>query len=328
MEWLLEKIILDLKFLFKISRNESTQKTNFILKLTIGNEVGFGECAPNIRYGETVEATENQLKDFINKQLQFKTLNDLHVFISNCGYFQSVKNAIETCFIDAYSKTNNKSIGSLFNISLPRPKATMFTIPIMESSNIEDFYKLFGLDSFEQIKIKIDNKIGAENIKKLRQIAPNKKLFVDANEAFLTLESYLDFESEIESFSVTFIEQPFPALETNLYKKLKLISKYPIFGDESIIANVDIEEVALQFHGVNVKMMKAGGFMESIRILQKAKEKGLQTMVGCMVETSIGIGHAFQLNALTDYLDLDSFVYIKNEPYQITEIDRGIIRIC
>src|ERR1700754_4387438 len=54
--WYIESIILDLKYTWKISRNASTFKNNFIIHIEHDGAKGMGEVAPNIRYNETPDS--------------------------------------------------------------------------------------------------------------------------------------------------------------------------------------------------------------------------------------------------------------------------------
>ena len=80
------------------------------------------------------------------------------------------------------------------------------------------------------------------------------------------------------------------------------------------------------FDGVNVKLMKAGGYLNGIRLLKEAKANKMQTMIGCMVETTLGISAGMHLCSLADYVDLDSFLLLKNEPFnKIHEMDGELL---
>lgn len=325
MDWSYEQLRLELLFTFKISRNASDFKTNYIVTCHHDGIYGRGECAPNIRYGETKELVEQQLQNFAKENHFFESSILLAQFLNDATLCQSVKNAIETAFLDYYAQHQSLEIHQLLQVHKPRPKATMFTIPILDVTDIEPFYKNFNLHEFQQIKLKINKDTATSTVRTAASIIGERHLCLDANEAFTSLEDYLDFERTISDLNITFVEQPFPASHIADYIKLKNISKWPVFGDESIVSHPDMATIAQQFHGVNVKMMKAGGYLESVAILQKAKHLGLQTMIGCMVETSLGISHAFQMSCLADYLDLDSFIYIKDEPFHAIQINKGML---
>ncbi|HTF82628.1 MAG TPA: enolase C-terminal domain-like protein [Cytophagales bacterium] len=328
MSWSFTPLHLELLFTFKISRSASDYKNNFIVRFEHDGCTGLGECAPNLRYGETVEAVKSQLEYFVKESFSITHLTELYAYLKKHDVFQSVKNALETCLVDYLSKKNDVSIPTLLNLQAPVPKPTMFTIPIMASDQLEGFFKAHQLAHFTQIKLKISRESASDTIPVLIELLQGRELFIDANESFPDLESYLAFEAEFKDSPFKFVEQPFPAANVAAYKALKPLSRWPIFGDESVISRVDMNLIAAQFHGVNVKMMKAGGFLESINLLQQAKKYNLMTMLGCMVETSVGISHAFQVSALADYLDLDSFMYVKNEPYKLIKQHNGMLHSC
>lgn len=325
MDWSYTQLRLELLFTFKISRNASDFKTNYIITYQHEGITGQGECAPNIRYGETLELVEQQVQNFVKENHFFENSTLLYQFLHNAQLVQSVKSAIETAYLDYYAQHTHTHIYQLLQLQAPAPKHTMFTIPILEAQDIEHFYEKFNLQQYQQIKLKINRETATTTVRTLANIIGKKQLALDANEAFLSLEEYLDFEKTIADIDLALVEQPFPASHVADYIQLKSISKWPVFGDESIISHPDMASIAQQFHGVNVKMMKAGGYLESVNILKKAKHLGLKTMIGCMVETSLGISHAFEISALADYLDLDSFLYIKDEPYQLIQQDKGML---
>jgi L-alanine-DL-glutamate epimerase-like enolase superfamily enzyme len=66
--------------------------------------------------------------------------------------------------------------------------------------------------------------------------------------------------------------------------------------------------------GVNVKLMKSGGISEAIRIVHTARAFGLQTMLGCMSESSLSIAAGVHIGPLFDHLDLDSHLNTADDP--------------
>src|SRR5207245_9433480 len=85
----------------------------------------------------------------------------------------------------------------------------------------------------------------------------------------------------------------------------------------------DIPKLANAFDGVNVKLMKCGGMLEAYRMLQIAKSLGMKTMLGCMIESSIGVTAAAHLSPLVDYADLDGNLLIANDPYSGVTVQEG-----
>src|SRR5207237_992157 len=86
-----------------------------------------------------------------------------------------------------------------------------------------------------------------------------------------------------------------------------------LFADESITNDADFSLLKEMFNGVNIKLMKAGSYYNSIRLLKEAKANNLQTMIGCMVETTLGITSAMNLCSVADYADLDSLCLIRRK---------------
>ena len=74
-----------------------------------------------------------------------------------------------------------------------------------------------------------------------------------------------------------------------------------------------------------MKLMKTGSYSNGLRILREAKAAGMRTMIGCMVETTLGISSALNLSGLADYVDLDSFLLLKDEPFVLVKEQNGIL---
>jgi L-alanine-DL-glutamate epimerase-like enolase superfamily enzyme len=67
---------------------------------------------------------------------------------------------------------------------------------------------------------------------------------------------------------------------------------------------------------VNVKLAKTGGILGACATLRAARQAGLQTMIGCMIETSVLITAAAHLAELADHLDIDGNLLVTNDPYR------------
>ncbi|MGW3991501.1 dipeptide epimerase [Streptomyces sp. NPDC004830] len=109
---------------------------------------------------------------------------------------------------------------------------------------------------------------------------------------------------------VTLLEQPFPRDMWAQAGALKDVSPIPVYADESITGPQDLEACAEAFHGVNLKLMKAGGITPALRMLRAAREAGLGTMLGCMPESSAGVSATAQLGPFVDHLDADSIALL------------------
>lgn len=317
MKFSLEKKKLNLKVNWKLSRNETQVKENLFFIIEDNGKSFYGEIAPNSRYGESVSKIEKEYAHFI-AQKPSSLMNAYEVLEAN-DYTHSFSFGVESCFthLEAYKK--GLTLFEQLGTSLKEVK-TSFSIPIMEKEKIKDYLQDF-LD-YPALKIKIDKKCGLEMI---QEVAKHFKgpLRIDANEAFDSLDDYLNFEQQIKTFTIEFIEQPFSAKDKDLYKKLKPISLFPLMADESIESRVDFKELSEMFHMVNIKLMKASGYKNGLRLLREAKKFGMKTMIGCMIETSLGISSAMYLAEYADFFDLDGFLLLEKDPFNLIINQKG-----
>jgi L-alanine-DL-glutamate epimerase-like enolase superfamily enzyme len=175
------------------------------------------------------------------------------------------------------------------------------------------------------LKLKVGAERDRENLAALRQAAPSKRLRVDANEGWKTKEQALrNIEWLAKDPHIEFIEQPMPAgTPVKDLAWLRSRSPLPLFGDESYHHASDIADCAQCYHGVNVKLLKTGGVTAACEALKAARQAGLKTMIGCMIETSILISAAAHLAELTDHLDIDGNLLITNDPYAGVTAEQG-----
>jgi L-alanine-DL-glutamate epimerase-like enolase superfamily enzyme len=192
---------------------------------------------------------------------------------------------------------------------------TSFTIGIDTPEVIRK--KVLEAEKYPVLKVKLGVADDKANMQALREVAPTKRVRVDANEGWKTKEQALEMiEWLAPDKHIEYVEQPMPAatpLKDWIW--LKQRSPLPIFADESYHKAEDIAEVAQGFHGVNVKLVKTGGISAGFDALKAARKAGLKTMIGCMIETSILISAAAHLAELCDYLDVDGNILITNDPY-------------
>ena len=116
--------------------------------------------------------------------------------------------------------------------------------------------------------------------------------------------------------NVEFIEQPFPANDLEKSKKLTKLSPLDIYADENSRNVGDIKKIKDSFDGINIKLMKCGSIEEAIEMIRQAKKYDLKIMLGCMIETSVGITAAASIASFVDKVDLDGNLLIKNDPYE------------
>jgi L-Ala-D/L-Glu epimerase len=323
--WECTQLHLPLKYTWKISRNASTEKINLLVVLHIDDLSFAGEAAPNVRYGESIELIEAQFIDF-SKKWEASLLLDENKFnemLDMAHYCQSLRFAIESAYVHArcYKEATffERYTGLPLNTS---PLATSYTLPIMDPGLIQEFIATHDLNRFDFLKIKTGKEESKDLIKTAHRYF-NKSLRIDSNEAWEDPDLLIKEMEELKKLPIEFIEQPFASDQKDAYKYLKKYSKIPIIADESITFAPDLKEIKELFHGVNMKLMKAGGYREGARILLESRSLGLKTMVGCMVETTLGIRSGMWISGQIDYVDLDGSFVIDNEPFKLVSENLG-----
>jgi L-alanine-DL-glutamate epimerase-like enolase superfamily enzyme len=135
---------------------------------------------------------------------------------------------------------------------------------------------------------------------------------VDANGAW-GVDETLRNAIELKKLGVEFLEQPLAADNLDGNRIVFKQSVLPVIADESCQIESDVENCFQMFHGVNIKLVKCGGLTPARRMVNKAKELGMKSMVGCMTESSIGISAIAHLLPELDYVDMDGAMLLKND---------------
>jgi len=323
LHWSIKQIQLNLKYTWKISRNATTFKVNSII--TCANETyqGLGEVAPNIRYNETPELILECFKMFINAGAnQIKSANDLSVILNQINAPNALRFGIEQAYIHFLCAEKNQTIYEFLKIEKPLKTHTCYTLPIMEPAEIVSFFNENNLNRFAYLKIKISVDGALDEIKTLSQIY-QKPILVDANEAWKDPDALINFMDDLKGLNIAMIEQPMHSSMVDEYKYVKPRVSLPLMADESFCAHVDFTELKQQFDAVNMKLMKAGGYLNGLRLIHEAKKNGMKTMVGCMVETTLGMSGAYAFTGLCNYADLDGYMIIADEPFGLLNEENG-----
>ena len=149
---------------------------------------------------------------------------------------------------------------------------------------------------------------------------------IDYNEALTSLGEFTEHEIFLKNTGrLSFVEQPFPSDRADLYKKFKQTFSSELIVDETI-QHQDIDNQFLEIcDGVNIKIMKSGGLQRARVQLEQAKNLGLKTMVGCMIESTLSLSHYVELGAHANYCDLDGYLFLQEDPFKMVTMDKGVI---
>lgn len=285
----------------------------------------WGEAAPSRIYGETVDSVlailEKVLPDIPTDGQ--KPDDFLDWFEEHYPHNRSAMCAVDSVLHDLWARKEGQPLWKLLGAEPTKMPISSFTIGIDEIDVMLDKVEEAAAKS-PVLKIKLGRNPDTdwEVMKEIRAAAPDKTLRVDANQGW-TLEDAKRLISKFEELGVEYVEQPLRRGEFDKGAELKAWSPLPIYVDEDCHLASGVPELAKIAHGVNAKLVKTGGIREAVRLVMAAREHGLGTMLGCMVETSNAIGAAAQIAPLFDHIDLDGHVLITNDPFVGPGWDNG-----
>lgn len=313
-----------LRHAWTLSRGTWNTRRNLIVRIEKDGVFGFGESAPIARYNESAEtglAFIEKAKPVLQKDLWafHERWNEVDALAPG---EHAAKAALDLAVLDWIGKKLGVPVYRLLGLAPDKDMVTTMTIAIDEVPVMQD--KIREAADFLVYKIKVGTPDDRKIIEGCRAVT-DKPFRVDANEGWKDREQALEMIRWMAGLNVEIMEQPMPADRLDDVAWIKERSPIPVFADESLMMTADLPRIAAAFHGVNVKLMKCGGIQEAVRIAALARALGLKLMLGCMVETSIGISAAAAVGPLFDYLDLDGNVLITNDPFKGVRTEKGRI---
>jgi L-alanine-DL-glutamate epimerase-like enolase superfamily enzyme len=295
----------------------STTARSALVRLRDGEISGLGEAPATVRYAQSADSIEKFLRSIDPARLSFSDIPASMAYLDSVAPdHASAKCAVNAALVDGAARKAGQAVYEFLDLGFTEGKhLTSFSIGIDSPKTIRQ--KVAEAEPYPVLKLKLGSPQDRENLAALREVAPQKIVRVDANEAWTTKEDALrNIEWLAADSAIEFVEQPMPATHPIAdFAWLKSRSPLPIFGDESYHRASDAAACAESFHGVNVKLIKTGGITAAFDALQAARKAGLKTMIGCMIESSILISAAAHLAELTDHLDIDGNLLISNDPF-------------
>ncbi|CAM5623007.1 L-Ala-D/L-Glu epimerase [Mycolicibacterium aubagnense] len=280
---------------FTIARGSKTEAEVITCTIHDGNYIGRGECVPYRRYGETIEGVLGAIETM--RPALENGLDRLQLQAAMPA--GSARNAIDCALWDLEAKMAGTSVARMLLIT-PAALETAYTLSLAEPEAMATQARANAARPL--LKVKLGGENDAARIRAVREAAPRSRLILDANEGW-TDDNVAENIAAAAALGVALIEQPLPAGRDG---KLRHISRpIPICADESVHATKDIDTLVGLYDAVNIKLDKAGGLTEAIKLRDRARKAGLGVMVGCMVGTSLAMAPAVLLAQGADYVDLD-----------------------
>lgn len=317
-----------LEHAFTISRETTTVQDSLVVEVEQDGVRGFGESTTNQYYGQTLDSMSQAadrcrgiLADFeFGDPAQLWSL--LHDELGSDSFTLS---AIDQAVYDLHGKLvgrpTHETLGLEWHNDVPHSSYTIGidTVPRM-------LEKLAERPGWPVYKVKLGTEHDVEIVRQLRE-ATDAVLRVDANCGW-TADETIANARELKNLGVEFIEQPLPVeAPDEEHRRVCQESVLPIVADESCQVETDVARCHGRFHGVNIKLCKCGGLTPGMRMLRQARELGMKTMIGCMLESSVGISAAAQLLPLLDYVDLDGAVLLAEDIAAGVQVEKGVISL-
>ena len=307
-----------------ISRGTTAQSTNLWFKLSAEGVEGWGEAAP-FSIGTHQQPLEMLMADVAQLKPVLEPYHPLdrqaiETAVAALSLHSATRAALDVALWDWCGKATGQPIWRLLGLDLDRIQPTSVTVgissPEAAQQRSQDWLQQ---TSARVLKIKLGSPAGISADQAMFQalysrIPADISLSVDANGGW-NLPDAMVMADWLSDRRVTHLEQPLPVSQNADLAQLKQQSPLPIFVDESCFNSQDIPRLADFVDGINIKLMKAGGLTEALWMIHTARACGLQIMFGCYSDSSLANGAMAQLSPLADYLDLDSHLNLRDDPF-------------
>ena len=321
------------KLPFAISRSSTTayERVRVRLQDESGTE-GWGEAAPNVFYQESADTVVTalvRLGRVVERSRTVDSLPDIDVLeewmhAENPGD-ASARSAISAAAHDLLGKKHGQPVWQLFGLDPASIPMSSFTIAI--TTNDADIRRrIEEAHQYPVLKIKLGSDRDEWIVRLVRQGAPNKTLRADANAGW-DRERAAYMTQFLADHGFELVEQPLARDDIDGLKALRATAAIPVIADESCLTASDIPALAGAVHGINIKLSKCGGLAEARRMVAEARRHDMKVMLGCMIESSLGITAAAHLAPLMDYVDLDGAALLADDPFVGATMLGGLIQL-
>lgn len=287
---------------FVIARGVKTHVDVLVVAVSDGAHMGYGEGTAIYYRGESAEACLSQVSQIID-QLEPLEANAAREKAQHLLPPGAARNALDCALWDLAAKAAGLPLWRYAGFAeVPRALQTAFTISLGDADAMEADAAKAAASGYGLLKLKLTGTGDRNRVAAVRAGAPDARLIVDANESWNGFDIAAE-AAALAELGVEMIEQPLPAGLDVMLSDVR--SPLPILADESCHAAADVARLATYYDGVNIKLDKAGGLTEAMKLADAAEAAGLKIMVGCMLSTSLGIAPALLVAQRGHWVDLD-----------------------
>ena len=317
-----EPVIIPMKSPFESAKRRSTEAENALVRVALVNGVsGDGEASPaDYVTGETLETLLSSVTEAAGALRGLDVRRTEYWYAALCEalpHAATARSAIEMALLDALTRTWGIPLALYFGGAVSEIRSDL-TVPIAPPETAGSIASKAAGFGYRSLKIKVGGPDREEDLARVRAVsaaAPGAGIRLDANQGFGADET-LAFLAECARLGipVELMEQPVPREDWEALAHVTRHSRVPVIADEAVVdarAALKLASTGAA-HGINIKVAKAG-LIGALRIITIARTAGLKLMLGCMLESLLGVGASLHLACGTgafDYLDLDAHTLI------------------
>jgi L-alanine-DL-glutamate epimerase-like enolase superfamily enzyme len=307
---------------FVIARETAVYADVVHVSLTHEGVTGHGEAAPIERYDESAASALR----FIDEHAHLVgddpfALEDVGERLGSIRGEQAAKAALDAALHDLQGKLLGIPVFRLLGLPRTGPP-TSWTIWLGDPDDMARRAENAAA-TYRRLKLKLGGGDGldVERVRAVRGVT-DLPLMVDVNE-WWSLDEALDALAQLAELGVEYCEQPLRAGDEG-GRALKERSPIPIYVDEDCHTLADVATCSEVAHGINIKLAKSGGIREGIRMAHAARALRMGVMLGCMLESGLGIAAGCCVAPLCDHIDLDGNLLLREDPWPGVEFIDGV----
>jgi L-alanine-DL-glutamate epimerase-like enolase superfamily enzyme len=304
---------------FVIARDTTEVAEVAWVEIEHDGERGHGEAAPIERYEESAESAAAYLDDAASMLGDDPfALDEILARLPEREF--AARAALDAALHDLGGKLTGLPVWRLLGLRREGPPTT-WTIGLGEPDEMAA--KAERASRFRGLKLKLGGRDGKDvgRVAAVREVWPGP-IRVDVNE-YWSVDEALESLPPLAALGVDHCEQPLRAGDPG-GAVVRAASPIPIYVDEDCHTLADVVACAERAHGINIKLAKSGGIREAIRMAHAARALGLGVMLGCMVESGLGIAAGASIASLCDHVDLDGNLLIAEDPWPGIELVDGV----
>ncbi|MFL5496672.1 MAG: dipeptide epimerase [Gemmatimonadales bacterium] len=311
---------------FIIARGGQSDYQTIWVRLRDGDgHEGWGEAAPTKFYGETPESVLSALNFYACEMPDdpFDLEETERRWATRLRRNPAARSALSSALHDLVGKRLGVPVYRLWGLDPAKAPMSTFTIGLDTAEKLR--VKVLEAAQYPILKVKLGTDRDIEILRTIRDTT-DKEIRVDANCGW-TVKRAIAMLPVLAEFGVTVLEQPLPPNELDGLAEITRRASIPVIADESCETAVDIPRLVGKVDGINIKLAKCGSLREAVRMIAVARAHGMMVMVGCMIESSLGITAAAHVTPLVDIVDLDGAALLANDPFQGASIDGGRVTL-